>query len=90
MKRKYNYRVGKLYSLNENGMISYHKSPVYPEPNYFRSPVAILTNNQVFMLLEILELPESPIRRKMKSLKILTQDGIVGWLLSEPELKKAK
>lgn len=90
MKRKHNYRVGKLYSLNENGMISYHKSPVYPEPNYFRSPVAILTNNQVFMLLEILELPESPIRRKMKSLKILTQDGIVGWLLSEPELKKAK
>lgn len=90
MKRKYNYRVGKLYSLNENGMISYHKSPVYPEPNYFRTPVAILTNNQVFMLLEILELPESPIRRKMKSLKILTQDGIVGWLLSEPELKKAK
>ena len=90
MKRKYNYRIGKLYSLNENGMISYHKSPVYPEPNYFRSPVAILTNNQVFMLLEILELPESPIRRKMKSLKILTQDGIVGWLLSEPELKKAK
>lgn len=90
MKRKYNYSVGKLYSLNENGMISYHKSPVYPEPNYFRSPVAILTNNQVFMLLEILELPESPIRRKMKSLKILTQDGIVGWLLSEPELKKAK
>ena len=90
MKRKYNYRVGKLYSLNENGIISYHKSPVYPEPNYFRTPVAILTNNQVFMLLEILELPESPIRRKMKSLKILTQDGIVGWLLSEPELKKAK
>ena len=90
MKRKYNYRVGKLYSLNENGMISFHKSPVYPEPNYFKPPVAILTNNQVFMLLEILELPESPIRRKMKSLKILTQDGIVGWLLSEPELKKAK
>ena len=90
MKRKYNYRVGKLYSLNENGMISFHKSPVYPEPNYFKPPVAILTNNQVFMLLGILELPETNIRRKMFHLKILTQDGIVGWLLSEPELKKAK
>lgn len=90
MKRKYNYRVGKLYSLNENGMVSYHKSPVYPQPDYFKPPVTILKKDQVFMLLEILELPETNIRRKMFHLKILTQDGIVGWLLSEPELKKAK